>query len=40
VVVAYFNVVKQMMTEFFPRAVQVLSECSVSVARAQVWCTI
>ncbi|XP_069701973.1 probable multidrug resistance-associated protein lethal(2)03659 isoform X2 [Periplaneta americana] len=35
VIIAYFNIMKQVMTDFFPRAIQVIAECSVSVKRIQ-----
>ncbi|PNF34508.1 hypothetical protein B7P43_G10749 [Cryptotermes secundus] len=35
VVTAYFNIVKHVMTDFFPRAVLTLAECWVSIMRLQ-----
>jgi hypothetical protein len=40
VVTAYFNIVKHVMTDFFPRAILSLAECRVSITRVQVWCGI
>jgi hypothetical protein len=40
VVTAYFNIVKHVMTDFFPRAILTLAECRVSITRVQVWCAI
>jgi hypothetical protein len=40
VVTAYFNIVKHVMTDFFPRAILSLAECRVSITRLQVWCGI
>ncbi|KAJ9591425.1 hypothetical protein L9F63_002031, partial [Diploptera punctata] len=37
VVTAYFNILRQVMTDFFPRAIQVLAESSVSVKRVQTF---
>jgi Fe-S-cluster-containing hydrogenase component 2 len=36
VVTAYFNIVKHVMTDFFPRAILSLAESRVSITRVQV----
>lgn len=38
VVTAYFNIMKQTVTEFFPLAITEMAESSVSIKRIEVRC--